>query len=62
MGIAKLNQKDMAFLGELMASGNIVPAIDPSFPLERAAEAMRYLGTGHARGKVVVTVGGAAAS
>ncbi len=56
MGIAKLNAKDLAYLGELLGSRKIVSVIDRSFPLDEAAEAMRYLGTGHARGKVVVTM------
>ena len=56
MGIAKFNPKDLEFLADLMASGKLVPAIDRVFPLDEAAEAMRYLGTGHARAKVVVAV------
>lgn len=56
MGIAKLNQKDMAYLGELLEVGKVKPVIDRRYPLSEAAEAMRYLGTGHARGKVVITV------
>jgi NADPH:quinone reductase-like Zn-dependent oxidoreductase len=62
MGIAKLNEKDMAVLGDLLASGKVVSVIDRTYPLGQAAEAMRYLGTGHARGKVVVTVDHSAAS
>lgn len=57
MGMAKLNDKDMTVLGGLLGAGTIVSVIDRTYPLEQAAEAMRYLGTGHARGKVVVTVG-----
>jgi NADPH:quinone reductase-like Zn-dependent oxidoreductase len=33
----------------------VTPVIDRRYPLEQAAEAKRYLETGHARGKVVVT-------
>jgi NADPH:quinone reductase-like Zn-dependent oxidoreductase len=32
------------------------PAIDRTYPLAEAAEAVRYLGTGQARAKVVVNV------
>jgi NADPH:quinone reductase-like Zn-dependent oxidoreductase len=39
--------------------GRISPVIDRAYPLEEAAEALRYLEAGHARGKVVVVVGGA---
>lgn len=57
MGMAKLNDKDMEYLTKLLESRTVVPMIDRTYPLEQAADAMRYLGTGHARGKVVVTVG-----
>jgi NADPH:quinone reductase-like Zn-dependent oxidoreductase len=52
---AKTNKDDLLFLKELLEAGKIVPVIDKSFPLSQTAEALRYLGTGHARGKVVVT-------
>jgi NADPH:quinone reductase-like Zn-dependent oxidoreductase len=53
---AKISQKDMAVLKELLEAGKIKPVIDRSYPLSRAAEALGYLGAGHARGKVVITV------
>ncbi len=56
MGIAKINQKDLVFLKELLEAGKVVPVIDRCYPLSETAEAMRYLGDGHARGKVVITV------
>ena len=56
MGIAKLNDKDLEILKDLMATGKVAPVIDRQFSLNEAADAMRYLGEGHARGKVVVTV------
>ncbi len=56
MGIAKVNQKDLVILKELVDSGKIVPVIDRRYPLGETAEAFRYLGEGHARGKVVITV------
>ncbi len=57
MGIAKINQKDSVALKELLESGKVVPVIDRRYPLSETAEAIRYLGEGHARGKVVITVG-----
>jgi NADPH:quinone reductase-like Zn-dependent oxidoreductase len=54
---AKRSQKDLAFLKELLEAGKVVPVIDRRYPLSEAAEALRYLGEGHARGKVVITVG-----
>ena len=53
---AKTSQKDLSFLKELLEAGKLVPVIDRRYPLTEAAEAMRYLGEGHAKGKVVVTV------
>jgi NADPH:quinone reductase-like Zn-dependent oxidoreductase len=53
---AKPSQKDLDFLKGLLEAGKVVPVIDKRYPLSEAAEALRYLGTGHARGKVIVTV------
>jgi NADPH:quinone reductase-like Zn-dependent oxidoreductase len=53
---ANLNQKDMIFLKELLEAGKVVPVIDKRYPLSDAAEALQYLGAGHARGKVVITM------
>jgi NADPH:quinone reductase-like Zn-dependent oxidoreductase len=52
---AKTNKDDLLFLKGLLEAGKIVPVIDKCFPLSETAEAVRYLGTGHARGKVIVT-------
>jgi NADPH:quinone reductase-like Zn-dependent oxidoreductase len=54
--IAKINQKDLIFLKELMEAGKVKTVIDRSYPLSETAEALRYLETKHARGKVVLTV------
>jgi NADPH:quinone reductase-like Zn-dependent oxidoreductase len=54
--IAKINQKDLAFLADLLAAGKVVPVIDRRYPLSTAAEALRYLAEGHAQGKIVLTV------
>lgn len=60
--IAKTNQPDLTTLAEMMASGKLTPAIDRTYPLSETAEAMRYVDTGHARAKVVLTVYGCAAT
>jgi NADPH:quinone reductase-like Zn-dependent oxidoreductase len=44
-------------LVELIRAGKITTVIDRRFPLSEVPEALRYLGEGHAKGKVVVTVG-----
>jgi NADPH:quinone reductase-like Zn-dependent oxidoreductase len=41
---------------DLVASGKVRPALDQTFPLERAADAMRALETGTVRGKVALVV------
>jgi NADPH:quinone reductase-like Zn-dependent oxidoreductase len=50
------NQTDLQFLAELIADGKIIPVIDKSYPLERVPEAVRYLESGNARGKIIITV------
>jgi NADPH:quinone reductase-like Zn-dependent oxidoreductase len=54
--IAKLNQADLASLADMLQSGKVKPVIDRQYPFEQIAAAIRYQETGHARGKVVVTV------
>jgi NADPH:quinone reductase-like Zn-dependent oxidoreductase len=50
------NQKDLLAITELCLTGKIIPVIDRVYPLSEAAEALRYVGEGHAQGKVVLTV------
>ena len=50
------NQKDWAYLKELLEADKVVPVIDRCYPLSEVPEALRYLDSGHARGKVVITV------
>jgi NADPH:quinone reductase-like Zn-dependent oxidoreductase len=57
MGIEKTNQKDLVFMAQLLETDKVVPVIDRRYPLSEVAEAIRYLAEGHARGKVVITVG-----
>ncbi len=57
MGIlgAKPN-KDLAYITELIESGKVLPVIDKRYPLSEVPEAIRYLGEGLAKGKVVITL------
>jgi NADPH:quinone reductase-like Zn-dependent oxidoreductase len=48
--------RDLAFITELCEAGKIVPVIDRRYPLREVALALRYLGEGLAKGKVVITV------
>lgn len=54
--LAEVGDGDLAFLASLAEQGRLRPAIDRRFPLAEAAEAIRYLETGRARGKVVIDV------
>ncbi len=56
MYIARTNQADLTYVGELMVAGKVRAVIDRTYPLAETAEAVRYLGTGEARAKVVITV------
>lgn len=49
-------QEDLVYLKGLTESGKLKPVIDKQYPLSETAQALRYLGEGHARGKVVLAV------
>jgi NADPH:quinone reductase-like Zn-dependent oxidoreductase len=52
---AKANKNDLEFIARIAADGIIKPVIDRTYPLEKTAEAIRYISSGHARGKVVIS-------
>jgi NADPH:quinone reductase-like Zn-dependent oxidoreductase len=54
--VVRPNAKDLVRAAELVAAGTLVPKIDRRFPLSQVPAALRYLGEGRARGKVVITV------
>ena len=54
--MAKFNKADMETLRELLEDGKVKPVVDRSYPLSEIAAAFRYLGEGHAKGKIVITV------
>jgi len=54
--LAQVTRDDLLVLGELAAAGKIGPVIDRVYPLREADEAVSYVETGQARGKVVITV------
>jgi NADPH:quinone reductase-like Zn-dependent oxidoreductase len=54
--LAKMPKEDLVFLHELLEAGKVTPIVDRRYELSEIAEALAYLGEGHARGKVVVTV------
>jgi NADPH:quinone reductase-like Zn-dependent oxidoreductase len=54
--MAAERQDDLRLLAEMAESGKFTPAVDRRYPLVEAPDAVRYVGEGHARGKVVVTI------
>ena len=55
--IARSSKEDLTIMGELIATGKVTPVIDKRYRLSEVPEAIRYLEEGHARGKVVITLG-----
>ena len=56
METVKGNKKDLLFIKELLEAGKVVPVIDRCYPFSEVADSIRYLETGHAQGKVVITM------
>ena len=54
-GGAKPNE-GLDFILELFEVGKVVPVIDRTYPLSGVAEAFRYFGDGHVKGKIVITM------
>ena len=51
-----INKKDLGVLRDLTESGKIAPALTKTYPLTKTAAAYKYLETGHASGKIAITV------
>lgn len=54
--LAELNGDDLEYLAGLMAEGELTSRIDTHYPLSDTAEALRYLETQRARGKVIIGI------
>lgn len=54
--LAKINGDDLGRLGDWVAEGKLKPVLDRSFALAQTADAVRYVETCHARGKVTIAV------
>jgi NADPH:quinone reductase-like Zn-dependent oxidoreductase len=54
--IAGVDRADLRHLTDLIEAGKVMPAIDRTYPLAETGAALRYLETGHAHGKVVITI------
>jgi NADPH:quinone reductase-like Zn-dependent oxidoreductase len=53
---SKPNQKDLAYMKELLEEGKVKPVIERHYPLSDVPEAIRYVEEGHAKGKIVITI------
>lgn len=60
--VTPLLKNDLELIQKLLASGEIKSIIDRSYPLEKIDRAMNYLGQGHAKGKVVISIGDSSVS
>jgi NADPH:quinone reductase-like Zn-dependent oxidoreductase len=54
--VAKVTTEDLTFLAELLEAGTLRSVIDRQYDLDEAPDALSYLGEGHAKGKVVISV------
>ena len=55
-GWKPFKQEDVAILRELIEAGKIKPVIDRRYELAQVPDALRYLESGEARGKIVITI------
>jgi NADPH:quinone reductase-like Zn-dependent oxidoreductase len=56
--VARIEQADLELLRGLLESGAVRPVVERIYPLEEAVAALQHLGTGHARGKIVLSLPG----
>jgi NADPH:quinone reductase-like Zn-dependent oxidoreductase len=54
--MASPDKADLEVLRDLLASGEVKPVVERTYELDETADAFRYLGTGHAKAKLVVAV------
>ncbi len=60
--LADVNPKDLGLLRDMLAAGTVRPVIDRTYRLSEVPEAIRYVESGRARGKVVIAVAGPVAA
>jgi NADPH:quinone reductase-like Zn-dependent oxidoreductase len=53
--LAKFTKEDLGVLQDLLDAGKVRSVVDRTYELSQIPDALRYLGEGHARGKVVIT-------
>ncbi len=52
----KPDASDLDILKTLFEAGTVTPIVNKTYPLNEVAEAFKYYGEGHAKGKVVITI------
>ncbi len=50
------DRQDLEALMELMVAGKVKPVIDRIYPLSQVPEAVQYIGDGHAKGKLIISL------
>jgi NADPH:quinone reductase-like Zn-dependent oxidoreductase len=58
LGEVKQDREDLVVMKKLLEEGKVKPFIERRYRLSETAEALRYIGEGHAQGKVVITIAG----
>ncbi|MEX2046722.1 MAG: NAD(P)-dependent alcohol dehydrogenase, partial [Chloroflexota bacterium] len=53
--VARTVPEDLEYLRDLIQAGKLRPVVERTYPLSEGREAVRYVGTGQARAKVVIT-------
>ena len=54
--MAKITKEDLRVMRDLMEARTVTPIVERCYRLSEVAEAVRYLATGHARAKLVITL------
>ncbi len=54
--VTQMNTADLETLAEMLADGRLTPAVDRTYDLAEAPAALRAMGEGHVRGKLVLTI------
>jgi len=54
--LAATRPEDLTALADLLAAGTVRPVVERTYQLAETPQALAYLGQGHARGKLVITI------
>ncbi|MGI8828972.1 MAG: NAD(P)-dependent alcohol dehydrogenase [Candidatus Limnocylindria bacterium] len=54
--LTDISREDLEYVTELIEAGKVTPVIDRTYPLREVPDAIRYLETMRARGKVVIAI------